>query len=127
MYFGFHSNLVDLAISGSQLNAVTTIYNHEQLLNNYCGHYFRAAGFPSHALEKAVGAISCIQPDSGKEMMLNQVKFDFPFLKQTMVEQYLLDNATDILIKSAEDVKWIVGNKLHMETIVRSAMTKLEM
>ncbi len=31
-----------------------------------------------------------------------------------MVEQFLSDNSTDILFKSALDVKWVVYNKLHV-------------
>ncbi len=43
-------------------------------------------------------------------MISNQVKFnehEFPFRKQRMVEQFLSDNSTDILFKSASDVKWL--------------------
>ncbi len=50
-------------------------------------------------------------------MISNQVKFnehEFPFWKQKMVEQVLSDNSTDILFKSASDVKWFVYNKLHV-------------
>ncbi len=50
-------------------------------------------------------------------MILNQVKFnghEFPFRKQKMVEQFLTDNSTDILFKSASDVKCVVYNKLHV-------------
>jgi hypothetical protein len=31
-----------------------------------------------------------------------------------MVEQFLEDNSTDILFKSASDVIWVVYNKLHV-------------
>ncbi len=31
-----------------------------------------------------------------------------------MVEQFLSDNSTDILFKSASDAKWVVYNKLHV-------------
>jgi hypothetical protein len=50
-------------------------------------------------------------------MISNQVQFnehEFPFQKQKMVEQFLSDNSTDILFKSASDVKWVVYNKLHV-------------
>ncbi len=46
-----------------------------------------------------------------------QVKFDeheFPYRKKKIVEQFLSDNTTDILFKSASDVKWILYNKLHV-------------
>ncbi len=50
-------------------------------------------------------------------MTSNQIKFnehEFPFRKQKMVKQFLSDNATDILFKSASGVKWVVYNELHV-------------
>jgi hypothetical protein len=44
-------------------------------------------------------------------MTSNQVKFDeheFQFQKMMIFEQYLSDKSTDLLFKSASDVKWII-------------------
>jgi hypothetical protein len=47
----------------------------------------------------------------------NQVKInehEFPIWKKKMVEQYISDDSTHILFKSAMDVIWIIYNKLHV-------------
>ncbi len=52
-----------------------------------------------------------------KLMSSNQVRFDeteFPFRKAAMVEQYLSDNSTDILLQSASEVAWVPYNKFHV-------------
>jgi hypothetical protein len=52
-----------------------------------------------------------------KIMTSNQVKFtehEFPFWARMMVDQFLSDNATDILYQHASDVTWVPYNKLHV-------------
>ncbi len=56
-------------------------------------------------------------PEDTKIMTSNQVKFaeyEFPFRTQKMVDQFLSDNATDILYQHASDVTWVPYKKLHV-------------
>jgi hypothetical protein len=52
-----------------------------------------------------------------KIMTSNQVKFsehEFPFQTRKMVDQFLLDNITDILYQHASNVTWVHYKKLHV-------------
>jgi hypothetical protein len=68
---------------------------------------------------------------SGKESFddsddLERRSMSFRFWKKKIVEQYVSDNAKDILYKSASDVRWIVFNKLHVENYSKVRHDKVQ-
>ncbi len=73
-------------------------------------------------LEPNTSAGTFFIPERQSFWSTNQLQFDehsFPFCKTSIIDKFLMDNATDGLYQDASAVKWITYNMLHISKYSR--------